>query len=126
MKIRIIKELKNHILICLIGLIYYLWVSFTNLYIPCVFRLITGLKCPGCGITGMIMAICRFDFREAFYLNPCLFIILPIAGIIYAIDKVHYIKTGTKRKPQNTVKMLEYLMLAFLIIFGIVRNIPIK
>ena len=117
MKIRIIRELKKHIFI------YYLWVSFTNLYIPCVFRVITGLKCPGCGITHMIMAACRFDFKSAFSENPLLFVTLPIVGIIYAVKKCYYIKTGTKIKDGKAMRVLEYILLALFIIFGIVRNI---
>ena len=123
MKIRFIRELKKHILICVIGLLYYLWISVTNLYIPCVFRMITGLKCPGCGITSMIMAVCRFDFKSAFSENPFLFITLPILGIIYAVNRGYYIKTGTRIKNGKVMRVLEYILLALFIIFGIVRNI---
>ena len=37
-----------------------------NIYsIPCVFNLITGYYCPGCGITRMFISIYKLDFYQA-------------------------------------------------------------
>ena len=50
--------------------------------IPCPFHFITGLYCPGCGITRMIKSILKLDFYQAFRYNQLLFILLPFFIII--------------------------------------------
>lgn len=37
---------------------------------PCVFKLLTGLPCPGCGTTRAALALARFEPFEAFYHWP--------------------------------------------------------
>lgn len=125
MKVRLITELKKHILICAIALAYYAWVVTTNIYIPCVFKLATGLKCPGCGITHMIIDILHLDFQNAFYENPLLFVALPFAVISYAINRVYYIRNGRKKEYGKISHALLYAMLILIIIFWIVRNLPV-
>ena len=49
------------------GGIYYLLIQFTPLRIPCFFRTVTGLQCPGCGVTHMILALLHLDFPTAFH-----------------------------------------------------------
>ena len=126
MKNRLFSELKKHILICAIGFLYYLLVLLTDFYIPCVFKMITGLKCPGCGITRMIMAIFRLDFSAAFRSNQLLFVALPPMGMIYITKKVHYIRTGTKMSNGKILNFTAYLFIVVLVIFGIARNLPIN
>lgn len=123
MKKRLVLELKKHILIFAAGLAYFIWVSATNIYIPCIFNKITGLKCPGCGITHMIIALCHFDFVQAFWSNPFLFIVLPFVGTFYIINKIYYIYTDTKLNFEKKYLFLEYILLALTVIFGIARNI---
>lgn len=60
-----------------LGTAYYIWLRLTGLAIPCVFRMITGWKCPGCGITTLILCIAKFDFAGAFQANPFLFVTGP-------------------------------------------------
>lgn len=42
--------------------------------IPCLFRSITGLECPGCGNTRAAFALLRLDFGAAFRYNPMFFV----------------------------------------------------
>lgn len=59
------------------GAAYY---GFASVFggIPCLFRLVTGLKCPGCGITTLILRLGRGDLAGAFWANPFLFVTLPL------------------------------------------------
>jgi len=124
MKKRLISELKKCLLVGAIGLTYYLWVRMTNLYIPCIFKRLTGFRCPGCGITHMIMAVCRLDFLTAWNENPFLFVALPVMGIVYAVNAVFYIQKGVKKQYGKGMRVLEYTMLLLTVIFWVVRNIP--
>jgi len=69
MKKRLLKFSTAAIILVAAGILYYLIVSFTGFAIPCVFRKITGLYCPGCGVTGMLTHIVRLDFKGAFECN---------------------------------------------------------
>ena len=83
-------------IIFLILLISYLYLgNKLNVYINCPIKEITGLYCPGCGITRMLQAILQLNFYQAFRYNPLLFISLPffifftIEGIITKKDPLY-------------------------------------
>ena len=61
---------------------YYGFVRYTGTGIPCLFRFVFHLKCPGCGITHMLLALGRGDFQGAFYSHPVLFCFSPFLGWI--------------------------------------------
>lgn len=46
--------------------------------VGCVFRRITGIPCPGCGMTRAHLAALRLDFRGAFYYHPLWFLPVPL------------------------------------------------
>lgn len=57
--------------LCLLaaGFVYYLIFRITGHGIPCVFHLVTGLKCPGCGMTHAVAALIEGHFRQAMSYN---------------------------------------------------------
>lgn len=50
----------------------------------CPIRNITGLPCPGCGMTRAFLAVARFDFARAFEFHP-LFWLIPLIFLIYLL-----------------------------------------
>lgn len=48
------------------------------LHLPCPIYYITGISCPGCGMTRALFAALRLDFAAAFHYHP-LWIGLPFA-----------------------------------------------
>jgi glucan phosphoethanolaminetransferase (alkaline phosphatase superfamily) len=42
----------------------------------CPFKILTGIPCPGCGMTRAILSITKGDFREALNYNPFSFFLL--------------------------------------------------
>ena len=91
-------------------------------FLPCIINKITGLYCPGCGITRMLLSILKLDFYQAFRYNPLLFIFL-ILFIVYQIIKLITIQFFNK-----DIKLNNYVYIFLLIItigFGVIRNIPI-
>lgn len=123
MKKRLLKFSTAAIFLVAAGVLYYLIVSFTDFAIPCVFRKITGLYCPGCGVTGMLTHIVRLDFKGAFECNQVLFVILPF--ILYLLGKMLY---GYIRYGRLTLKkfdtVLTFVLIGILLVFGVVRNLP--
>lgn len=70
------------LLVAIFGLVYLLGV-------PCVFHSVTGLQCPGCGVTHMILALLRLDFSAAWGHNPYIMVAGPILAVA-VIDEWRY------------------------------------
>jgi hypothetical protein len=84
---------------CLAG---YIWLYFnlSNFYSKstsqigvCLFKRVTSIPCPACGITRSILSILQGNLLQAFYWNPFGFLLLvilfitPIWLVIDAINK---------------------------------------
>lgn len=121
MNARLKKVMITALILIGIGVLYLIIVNLTGFAIPCLFRKITGLKCPGCGVTGMCVHIARLDFKNAFYDNPALFILSPFLIFIFARYICVYVKYGGKR--DRITEISAWIAVAALLIFGIVRNI---
>lgn len=106
----------------LIGFGYALFVKFTGIGIPCVFNLITGKLCPGCGISRMFLALLDFDIVGAAKYNLLILCLLPLGIVLFVYKSVVYIKNGTVAMSRlETVFYLAAFLLC--IAFTIIRNI---
>ena len=106
---------------CLLGGGYAI-LCMQGIVIPCIFHEVTGLKCPGCGVTHMCLSLLRLDFAEAFAANQALFVLLPLF-VFYAIKiSARYVKSGSMKfsKFDNIVC---FSVIVILIVFAIVRNL---
>ncbi len=104
-----------------IGLGYLFFVLLSGVRIPCIFYELTGLKCPGCGVTRMIVSVARLDFAAAFGYNPFLFITGPLLLIYLAFSEAKYVLSGNTRMGKWVMFIWAELILA--IIYGVLRNI---
>lgn len=119
---------NKRLIICLLGILvfgtaYYVFIRLTHISIPCVFHMVTGLKCPGCGITGMFLCLAKADFVGAFHKNAAVFCLLPF-WIIYGAIKILFNPKWTE-KNSKAEKILIWTTVAVLIMFGILRNVNI-
>jgi hypothetical protein len=122
MKIRFLHILKIGAGIVGIGLAYVIFIKIVGRGIPCIFNVITGLRCPGCGITRMCMALWQLDFRSAFHYHPVVMCLLPFWMIALLIYLVQYIGKG-KTRQTKLQSLILYASVAILVVYGIVRNI---
>ena len=102
-----------------LGFVYYIWLRMTHLYIPCIFRSITGYRCPCCGMITMCVSILRFRFIDAFYANPFIFTTIPF--ILFEIVYNVYLSYAEKRMPLWN-KILIGVYCSALLIFAIIRD----
>ena len=120
-----VQRAKKVIIIILIllgvGVVYTLIIRFTDFGIPCYFNIVTGLKCPGCGVTAMMLALLKLDFRAAFEANAVLLCLLPVFAVLAARFIYVYIKRGTVR--DRAVEITAYILIALLVVWGVVRNL---
>lgn len=123
MKKRLLQVVKIYIILLLVLISYYYINMYTGVFIPCVFRELTGFKCPGCGITHMFFDLINFRFKDAFYDNPLVFIYLPFIVAYFVYLSYLYIYN---KKDNILVKMPKvYLAIVIIItiIYGIIRNV---
>ncbi len=108
--------------VTILGLAYYVISGVTGLYIPCVFRALTGLKCPGCGITHYAVAMLHGRTAEAFAANQLVFCLVPVLLLYAAYRAVSYVRKGnTGFSRIETVGL--FIVLIITIAFGVARNL---
>jgi len=120
------KERKKRLvriwlILLVLGVLYYCFFRVTGIGIPCLFRLITGFKCPGCGISTMLIRITELDLAGAFAANRFLFVTSPFLLFELVYSGVLAWK-GEQYPTWNNVVLTGYTVC--LVLFGIIRNLP--
>lgn len=101
------------------------WVLYTfaptaySFYPRCVFRSLTGLECPGCGITRATHHLLHGRLDEAFRLNPMLFVLIGL--VLYALPSL--VRGESPRF--LTSPSFAWGAFAVLTSYWIVRNTPV-
>lgn len=91
-----------------------------SFFIPCMLYKLTGIKCPGCGMTRSVHYLVNGNIKQAIWYN--LMLIPLIVLVIYSLYR--YILFLVKNE-QIINKLLENLLKVFLVIivlFGVTRN----
>ena len=101
------------------GLLYAHLVRVTGFGIPCVFHTITGLDCPGCGVTRMCLWL---DFAAAYRYNAAILVLSPLGIAVAARQAWLYVKTGHPKLSKIEMGIISFLIVA-LLVFGVWRNI---
>lgn len=81
-----IKKTAVIFAVCLIIALFYL--SF-----GCPFRFLTGISCPGCGISRALMSLLKLDFADAFHFNPVIFA-MPVFAVLFFVFRKQNKKTA--------------------------------
>lgn len=116
------RRLKKAGMAALILAAYYGFVRYTGTGIPCLFRFVFHLKCPGCGITHMLLALGKGDLSGAFHSHPVIFCFGPFLLWLLMKSLGNYLfSRKTVWKKWESAGMLVFL--AALLSFGILRNI---
>ena len=53
--------------------------------LPCIYRFLFGVPCPGCGMTRAVMAALRLDFSAAFH-HHWMFWSVPVGYLYFLFD----------------------------------------
>ena len=106
-------------IIVLLGLAYGCFADITGISVPCPVRYLTGVLCPGCGITTLFLSVAHGDLQSAKQANAFIFYTLPLLivfcyyGVIASHNRVAFLVN----------RFLMPLYLVALLAFGIYRNI---
>ena len=121
------KERKNNLIkgalvIMALGICYLIFYRVTDIGIPCVFKLVTGYKCPGCGMTHAIAEITKGNIKRAVEYNPLSVSVLPV----YLIYRAYRYVKDKSDEFKNWEVVLLVIVLLITVGYGILRNIPIN
>ncbi|WP_206215095.1 DUF2752 domain-containing protein [Adlercreutzia sp. ZJ138] len=105
-----------------VGLVYAVFFAVTGIGVPCVFHELTGLLCPGCGVSRMCLDLLRLDFEAAFHHNAAILCLLPAGAVLAAVLVRGYVCEGSMRLP-TWANVLVIAMVVVLLVFGVVRNL---
>lgn len=106
-----------------IGLAYALFWRLTGLALPCPFHALTGLWCPGCGVSRMCLALLRGDMAAAWDHNPALMLLGPALALLLGKMGAGYVRTG-RTQPTRGERAAVWVLAALLLAFGVLRNLP--
>lgn len=92
-----------------------------SMFPPCVFHLLTGLHCPGCGLTRALHALAHGDIARAWAMHPLLLLALP--AVVAMIGQWLW---GRTVLPAWANRWLHdgRVWIALLLLFGVLRNLP--
>ena len=120
-KMRLGRILSKTALVCGIGLAYAGFTSLTGWGIPCWIHAMTGLHCPGCGISRMFLALLRLDLVAAARYNLFVLCLLPVGLMLFPYKARQYVKTGTTH--MGFAEKVGYIIVFVLCIgFFVLRN----
>ncbi len=107
------------------GLILLILISFLSLIaimpVACLFKTVTGISCPACGMTRAFICILHFDFLEACYQNLLsiplfLFLIFSVIMLLkdFIQNRFSYIPHVLQFLGQYTCPLILLLTISFI------------
>ncbi|HEX7151127.1 MAG TPA: DUF2752 domain-containing protein [Thermoanaerobaculia bacterium] len=102
------------------------WVLYHNepttagFFPACLFRKLTGLDCPGCGMTRGLYHLLHGHVWTAFRFNPLMFVLLPLVLGGGTIALLRGEPPALTRKP-----WFGWTVLSLISVFWVVRNTPL-
>ncbi|NVM67483.1 hypothetical protein FHW88_005810 [Mucilaginibacter sp. SG538B] len=83
--------------------------------LPCPFKYLTGIDCPGCGFQRSVIALIRGDLQKSFLLYPAaipliLFFIYGIADVIFKLDTDKAVVKKTVFMINGNIVLISYVI----------------
>lgn len=120
-KILIISLIGGAVFIIAFVLSEYAGVNYLDIIPSCLFRSITGLYCPGCGLRSAIKELANFNLAESFTHYPALIYSIAIY-IPCVISHAVYEISGKKTRVFPLKAVYIYICMGIIIFNCIVKN----
>lgn len=111
-------------LIIIIAVLYLFNPAVSALYPRCMFNLVTGYFCPGCGSLRALHHLLHGNFIDAAKMNPLLVTAIPIISVNCFIAGLCNRKFVTFQPPFNST-YAAIIVFCIMIFYTIARNIPL-
>lgn len=115
------RGVKVAAVIITLGTVYFILLQLTPFRLICPFQRLTGLACPGCGVTTMINRLFRLEFKEAVSENYAISLLFPVFAVIYSVKAIFDPKCL-----QNSGRLfntIAWSAVVLLLMFGVIRNL---
>lgn len=110
-------------------LIYYFYnydpSNKENIYLSCTFKALTGYDCPGCGGQRSVHHLLNFEPIEALKYNAFFVVFTPYFVLLVFYELRNYFFGISKPNNFFTSNKMLWIFLFALLIFGLIRNIPL-
>jgi hypothetical protein len=121
---RIIAVVAAAIVVVGLGVLYTFPPETARFYPPCWLYSLTGVHCPGCGITRCLHALLHGNMEQALAYNALFVLMLP--AVIYYFFRIWFgWLTDRSLPPDRAPRWALLTMFAVILLFGILRNLPI-
>ncbi len=107
-----------------LGVLFFFDPSRYAFYPACPFHELTGWNCPGCGSLRAVHQLIHGRLAAAFRLNPFLCAALPVMLVATAKTAIQQLR-GAAQEPKAVSPFWIRLLLAALILFTVLRNLPL-
>jgi len=95
-----------------------------NIGIPCIYSELTGLYCPGCGMTRAAFSLLELDFYQAIRYNAFSIIVIPLIGL-YIVGGIYAWLFNKNNFMDNKIPgVIWIIFIIALVLYGALRNIP--
>jgi hypothetical protein len=113
------------IILLLAGLVvFYVFDPETHAFFPrCMFYVLTGFKCPGCGTQRAIHSLLHLNFRQAFSYNALMLLLVP-----YILLGAYMIFLGGRERFPRLEKIFfgkwaAWIAVGTILIYWVLRNV---
>lgn len=90
----------------------------------CIFHELTGLDCPGCGMTRAASACLHGEIGRAFRYNPVGMILLPLASVGVGLETAGWVRHRPPPFRLNAGRRGAWALVILVFAFWISRNVP--
>jgi len=110
------------------GYSYVLWESYVRIFnhpfTPCIFKNITGIACPSCGVTRSVLILLHGGLKSAILMNPLGLVVATIMAItpFWLLYDVLLKKNTLYNSYLKTEKVLKIPLIAILLFLLIAAN----
>mgnify|MGYP001161896844 FL=1 len=102
--------------------VYYFYDPSKNIAVPkCVFLLLTGYKCPGCGSQRAISHLLHFNVGAAFKENMLLVLSIPLVVLLIYTELVRKTKSAFYLKVNSKKLIVGYFIVV--VLWSVLRNV---
>ncbi|PHS36141.1 MAG: hypothetical protein COA82_02370 [Alkaliphilus sp.] len=115
------KKISNSIAFVTVFCGYYVLLHFFDSGTLCFSKNVTGIPCPGCGLTRAFESLIKGDVKSAFYYHP-LFAFIPITAVLAVL--LRFSKSEKIKKNVNYVLCFIIFLFVMLFLIRLVLYFP--